>query len=508
MPGEAGHPAHPARVEAAAVALLAFGSGFGILVLEIAGGRVLAEVYGLSTVPWTGVIATVLAGLALGNGVGGWLADRGRGSLFLLFLLAGGSVAVPVLGAGLPGRLLAAAGFLGGALLSAAAFLLLPAVLMGAVTPMLVKRATVSVGEVGLRFGDVGAWSTTGAIAGTLSGGFLLLPAFPLPLVLGFVGLCFLLLAATAASLDAVRPGPRPWATLALAPLPLLLVLVPRGEEGLVFRGQSVHSEIRVVDREWYPGATVRELWQNGSRSSAERRASGEPAHLYQIALAWLLDERLPESEGVLVLGGAANTLPAFLKRRHPHLSVTVVELDPRVVDVARAFFAWGAMPEASLDVRVTDARPFLRRDDGRYDVIVADAYDHLYSIPWPLLTVEALTDMRARLREGGIVTVTLSTPLVGEAGRLARRIVATVREVFPHVRVYLSREGVDPSFTQEVVLVAARSEEELPTIPWPRTSVEAEGAPFRDDFAPVEYLTALRLIHDPAWRPQGDRSR
>lgn len=504
-----GFPGSPSpRILAVATALLAFGSGFGILVLEIAGGRILAEVYGLSTVPWTAVIATVLAGLALGNTVGGWLADRGRASLFVLFLIAGGTVAVPVVGAELPGWFLARAGFLGGALLTSVTYFLVPSILMGAVTPVLVERTTDAVEEVGRRFGDVGAWSTTGAIAGTLAGGFLLLPAFSLELVLGFVGACFLLFAALAAGLEATRPGARVWSALILFPAPFLLVLVPAPEEGLVHRGQSVHATIKVLDQEWYPGVQVRELWQNGSRSSAERVANGDPAHHYQIAAAWLLDEALPQSRAVLVLGGAANSLPAFLKRRHPHLSVTVVELDPYVVEVARAFFAWGDMPRESLDMRVTDARPFLRRDPGSYEVIVADAYDHLYSIPWPLVTVEAFQDMADRLRPGGMVTLTISAPLEGRAGVLARRVKATMEAVFPHVRVYLSRPGQDLARTQEVLFVAAMSEAALPALEWPRAVVEAEGEPFRDDFAPVEYLTALRLIHDPAWASSANGSR
>jgi spermidine synthase len=485
---------------AAAAALLAFGSGFGILVLEIAGGRLLAGTYGLSTVPWTGVIATVLAGLALGNTLGGWLADRGRASLWLLYVVAAGATAVPILGVELPAWFLARAGFLGGALLTSVAYFLLPSVVMGAVTPVLVKLTTERVEEVGRRFGDVGAWSTAGAIVGTVAAGFVLLPAFSLGVVLASVGATFLLFGALGAALEEARPVG--WVGLAfgLLPVPILLTLVPSPPPGLVYQGQSIHASIQVVDAEWYDGVPVRELWQNGSRSSAEVLATGEPAHRYQVATAWLLSERIHDIASVLVLGGAANSLPTHLKRWNPGLAITVVEIDPRVEEVAREFFAYGRLEAGAIRMRLADARPFLRRDQGLYDVILADAYDHLYSAPWPLLTREAFLGMASRLRPGGMVIVTLSTPLEGRASALLQRVVATLESVFPEVRVYASQPGQDPFRTQELLAVAAMDRTSLPTLEWPRVTVTPAGPPFRDDFAPVEYLTALRLVYDPVW--------
>jgi MFS family permease len=493
-------PPHPPRAVAVAAALLAFGSGFGILVLEIAGGRLLAGTYGLSTVPWTGVIATVLAGLALGNTLGGRLADRGRASLYLLYLGAAASVAVPILGDGLPGWFLARAGFLGGALLTSMAYFFIPSILMGAVTPVLVARTTERVEEVGRRFGDVGAWSTAGAILGTVAGGFVLLPAFSLGVVLASVGAAFLLFAALGAALEEVRPVGRVGLALGLMPIPFLVLLIPSPPPGLIFQGQSVHASIRVVDTEWAEGVQVRELWQNGSRSSAEVLATGEPAHRYQVATAWLLSERIEDVGSILVLGGAANSLPTHLKRWNPALDITVVEIDPRVEEVARGFFAYGRLEPGAIRMRFADARPFLRRERGTYDVILADAYDHLYSAPWPLLTREAFLEMASRLRPDGIVIVTLSTPLEGRASALLERVVATLESVFPQVRLYPSQPGRDPARTQELLAVAAMDRSSLPTLEWPGISVTPAGAPFRDDFAPVEYLTALRLLYDPAW--------
>jgi predicted membrane-bound spermidine synthase len=51
------------------------GSGC-LLVLELVAGRLLAPTLGVSLYTWTSVIGVVLAGVSLGNFVGGRLADR------------------------------------------------------------------------------------------------------------------------------------------------------------------------------------------------------------------------------------------------------------------------------------------------------------------------------------------------------------------------------------------------------------------------------------------------
>jgi predicted membrane-bound spermidine synthase len=487
------------RFRQLAFRILAFSSGLGILVLEVAGARLIADTYGLSSIPWTAVIAAVLTGFAAGNLLGGRAADRRAVSLFALFLGAGAYVAVPVLGIELPALLQSRLGFLGGAVAAAAVFFVIPATLMGAVTPVLVTHQTREVAEAGATFGDVGAWGTAGAIAGTLVGGFVLLPAFGLASIFAAVAVLFLLCSSLAAGVEGMPRGTA--VGLLLAPAGAALALGP-GWVGTpaVFAGQSLHSSLRVVDSSWPGGRPVRELWQNGSLSSAEDRVTGEPVHLYQILQGALLADRVGRIGSVLQLGGAANTFPAHLKRTSPHLDITVVEIDPMAVRVAAQYFSFGRLPPGALTVVVQDARPFLRSDRGSYDVVLSDAYDHLYSVPWPLMTLEALRDMEARLTDGGMLGLTISTALQGPGAAFLHRLVATLDEVFRAVRVYVSRPDVEGTFTQEVVVVAVRDEGDFPEGDAPWRAIEGSGPPFRDDFAPVEFLQALRFFADPEW--------
>ena len=55
---------------------LVFATSGAVLTLEIIAGRLMAPYVGVSIETFTGIIGTVLAGIAVGAAIGGWLADR------------------------------------------------------------------------------------------------------------------------------------------------------------------------------------------------------------------------------------------------------------------------------------------------------------------------------------------------------------------------------------------------------------------------------------------------
>src|SRR5438093_3853609 len=83
---------------------IVFIASFCTLVIELIAGRVMAPYIGVSLYTWTSIIGVVLAGISLGNYVGGRLADRRASAraLATLFLLGGLATALTlVLVAGL-----------------------------------------------------------------------------------------------------------------------------------------------------------------------------------------------------------------------------------------------------------------------------------------------------------------------------------------------------------------------------------------------------------------------
>ena len=475
--------------------MLALGTGFGVMVVEIAGARVMAPAFGLSAVPWTAVIGVILAALAVGNWFGGRWADRERPGVGLILASAGVTTVIPAVGSGLPFWAVQRLGFIPGALITAAVLFAPSAFFLGAVTPALVSADTATVTSVGRRVGNVGAVATLGSIAGTFMTGFVLLPLFPLPLLLGLTATGFVALAGLATAV--LGHGPRRELLAGIALGTVALSAVGRWETaGLLHQEETLYGSVRVTQREWRDGRTVRELWQNGGSSSAEDVATGLPAHPYATALGVLMEPMIERVDSVLVMGGGALSLPVALACRQPELTVDVVELDPAVTRLARDYFAYGGRPDwPGIHVTHEDARLFLRRSEARYDVIVLDVFDHLVTVPWTMVTVEALASMRERLAPGGVIVVNTLTPLDERRAGFFRRLLATVEAVFPAVRAYPVTTDAPPTVTRNVLVVAAAGEDALPHIDWDQAQWGADGPPLTDAHAPVEYLQSKMFL-------------
>ncbi len=164
--------------------------GFAFLLMEIVWYRMLAPLMGGSTYTFGIILTVVLAGI----GMGGWayaiLACRRRTSCHVLALtiaVEGLCIAVPfALGdrvavfAALVAEL-KGLGFWGAvvAWMSIAALVVLPAaVVSGFQFPLLIALLGQGERQAGRQVGSAFAWNTAGAIAGSLAGGFGLLPWF------------------------------------------------------------------------------------------------------------------------------------------------------------------------------------------------------------------------------------------------------------------------------------------------------------------------------------------
>ena len=122
--------------------LLVFGTSAAVLALEILAVRLLAPHLGITIEVTTGVIGTVLAGIALGTWLGGRLADSlDPRQLLGPILIVGGALALAVI----PMVELASRTGIGpspeGILLYAGMAFFLPAAVLSATSPTVIKAA-------------------------------------------------------------------------------------------------------------------------------------------------------------------------------------------------------------------------------------------------------------------------------------------------------------------------------------------------------------------------------
>jgi spermidine synthase len=133
-------------------------------------------------------------------------------------------------------------------------------------------------------------------------------------------------------------------------------------------------------------------------------------------------DARYPSS--VLQIGLGAGSITRFLHRHRPDARLTVVELDPRVVETAREFFKLPG-ESARLRIVVGEGHEFLSRTKGRFDLIVVDGFDER-GRTGTLDTVAFYAAAHARLTRRGMMSANLLTRRRGPAASADR-----MREVF-----------------------------------------------------------------------------
>jgi len=189
------------------------------------------------------------------------------------------------------------------------------------------------------------------------------------------------------------------------------------------------------------------------------------------------------------------------------------------VVPLAEAWFGFERKKMRRLVVG--DGRHFLNRSRGQYDAIVLDAFlgD---SSPAHLMTVEAFESMRHRLRQDGLLVMNTfgrGLETTGEVEPAALEfdrpddfytgsLYATLKVVFPHVRVHGSGNGnvffvasMEPLMVHRTPAFerahwSLRESNDLtrrPKIAWERNWRVAPGLGMlmTDDFNPIEYHDA-----------------
>jgi hypothetical protein len=96
-----------------------------------------------------------------------------------------------------------------------------------------------------------------------------------------------------------------------------------------------------------------------------------------------------PDHKQTLMIGGAGYTFPKEYLRRYQEARIDVVEIDPKMTEIARRFFRLEDDPR--LSIFHEDGRIFLNHaGSDTYDAVLMDAFGSLFSVPYQLTTLEA----------------------------------------------------------------------------------------------------------------------
>ncbi|MBS0264555.1 MAG: spermidine synthase [Planctomycetes bacterium] len=161
---------------------IVFGTSVCIMVLELTASRLIAPYVGSSLYTWTSVIGVVLAGISLGNYLGGWLADRYQPQKVLAWLfLASGLLTFSVLvlnGWAAETARPESTSWPVWVMCVVAWVFFLPALSLGTISPVTASMALKRSVKTGITVGNIYAWGALGSIVGTFLTGFWLIGEF------------------------------------------------------------------------------------------------------------------------------------------------------------------------------------------------------------------------------------------------------------------------------------------------------------------------------------------
>jgi spermidine synthase len=413
-------------------------AGAAIMVIEILGAKMLAPYFGTSHFVWTAQIAVTLVALAAGYYAGGKLADRGPrlGRLFAGILAAALALALSALTVRPIAEACLSFSLPVGSLLAAVCLFFLPLGLLAMCGPFLIRVLTEEVGAVGGNAGRLGAISTVGSFAGTVLVGYVLVPRVGNLRVMEVLALALGAVAALYFALWGRRRGGAPLAAL------LALAAGLAGERAVgaearagfgdmreLYRGNSPFGELQVVETEDGRRFYVNDyLIQNGYDSHSKQSTS-----VFTYVLEGLARGYTRRLERALCLGLGVGVVPRRLAAAGAQ--VDVVEINAGAPPVARRYFDFDP-PPGRLNLVIDDARHFVHRARPGYDAVVLDTFlgD---SSPAHLLTRETFAEIARLLAPGGVLVINSFGNTGPGGGVLSASLTATLKAVFPSVRVH-----------------------------------------------------------------------
>jgi spermidine synthase len=438
-------------------------SGAAALIYEVAWTRALSLVLGSTVYALSTMLATFMGGLALGAHLCGKHCDRRTDLLFAfgfceLGIGISGLLSIPIIYR-LPALYLFvfqtfhtyATMFFVLQVLLCVLVMLVPTLLMGATFPIVSKRITRSMGELGMKVGRAYSLNTLGAVGGSLAAGFFLIPA------VGIKGT-----AIAAASLNAC-------VALTMIALSRRKVLrsvvmgVPLLALSAVWAGASTEPGACLVN--FYTALRVPQTESYGDMVEADRRNYRQIFHeerpegqvrafrtykgelILQVGgklegtalgdlpssllLAYLPLAAHPRSRSFLTVGlGAGVTLAAARKAVR---DVEIAEVNPGVINAVRLHGLPGLLD--GVDIIRNDARNHLMRTGKKYDIISSQPSYPTEPGVSGLFTKEFYQLAAGRLNKNGVYCQWLPGYMLREED--VHMMVKTFGSVFTHTYVW-----------------------------------------------------------------------
>ncbi|MBN1845453.1 MAG: fused MFS/spermidine synthase [Sedimentisphaerales bacterium] len=504
-----------------------FISSFCIMVLELVASRLIARFLGSSLYTWTAVIGVVLAGITVGNFLGGRIADKStsRKSLAVLFILASVSCLATIVANHLTGQweFLWYFSWQARTFLHVGIVFFLPSLLLGTISPVVAKMALDYGLPPGRTVGNIYAWGAAGSIAGTFACGYYLIAVLGTTQIVLAVALVLLVMALLyywrlggaylwmGLFLLALAITYGPWGfarTIGIA-----LGLRPPAAPEILYDKEGRYCHIQVKRKQTNP--EIRSFIQDKLDHSIINMDDPSDLQYFYIRIYGALTSHIARNKPVLstlTIGGGGYVFPRYIEQHWPGSRVDVAEIDPDVTRAARE--AFGLAPETTIRTITLDGRNYIDELDHRrrkgeeapvYDIIYEDAINH-FNVPFQLTTRQFNQKIYDSLAPDGVYLVNIID--LYESGKFLGALIQTLEQTFPCLEV-LAREQDKQLLWARTTFVLVAAKKPLPVKQWlaeylmdlplwfldagqrERLKRRANYLILTDNYAPVEQLLA-----------------
>ena len=439
-------------------------SGFAAIGLEVLWTRVLTLTIGGSTYAFTVILSAFLIGIALGSLISTRFFSRTRRPLLwfaILQFILGALVifSLPLL-SNLPLTILPVFRIFGsdfgllqfGIFLLSALVIFLPAFIMGMAFPFVIKAFSSEVNLIAQLY----AGNTIGGVFGSLTAGFILIPAFGTPKSIFFMGALYLVIASLIflkIEINNLKKSVPVFITIMILTVGFRLatwnkylftsglfvqpdlysnlnseqVLKKIKKSSILFEKEGIGSLISV--KKDTDGNLNMQI--NGKTDASTGSDMENQVLLGQLPL--LLH---PNPKEVLIVGlGSGITLGSMLS--YPVTQVDAVEIEKEVVTAARLFKNYNnnALEDKRTNIIIADGRNFLAATKQKYDVISSEPSNPWLSGSSKLFTKEYFKLLKNAAKQDGIVLQWINMYAISIGG--LQSVINAYLESFPEVMAF-----------------------------------------------------------------------
>ncbi len=242
-----------------------------------------------------------------------------------------------------------------------------------------------------------------------------------------------------------------------------LLILRARG----VFVTRTKFGLTMIFDSEDADGTPIRLLNVNGTFQSVSYIAPELRFELcvhYHRMMAKVI-QQVSARGHVVVMGGGGFSLPKYLATHMSGGVIDAIEIDPKIVLLAREhFFLDEALAAASSELRIVEDDAWKVLQDakaGSIDVLVNEVFAGRKSLG-PLGTPAGAQVVKEKLADGGVYLVDVRCPLEGHGSTILPQVANVFAQEFTHI-AYVPEWPDTPKTPGNNLLIATDADITLP---------------------------------------------